>query len=199
RRLQHGTGVEGAEKGPFVDFHNSHRKHLQCPLSSRPHCRLQTARLYFPTASTPPAQRPRRPCIGAPSNESDPPRLIRKLLAASACRRGLLGHQRRYWAMTTPASSECTGNEYTLRRLQPADAPGVARLVEAVYGDSYYPRDLYDPEQIVHLNEAGKLVSVVALDGAGRVVGHYALERPRLTKVAEASDAIVLPEHRHHH
>src|SRR5262249_47405625 len=41
--------------------------------------------------------------------------------------------------------------------------------------------------------------SVVALDAAGQVVGHYALERPHLAKIAEASDAIVLPEHRHHH
>jgi hypothetical protein len=31
------------------------------------------------------------------------------------------------------------------------------------------------------------------------VVGHYALERPQLGAVAESSDALVLPEHRHHH
>src|SRR3989304_1166301 len=76
---------------------------------------------------------------------------------------------------------------------------GGARLVEVVYEDPYYPRDLYDPEQIIHLNEAGKLVSVVALDSAGQVVGHYALERPHLEAIAESSDAIVRPEHRHHH
>jgi hypothetical protein len=88
---------------------------------------------------------------------------------------------------------------YTVRRLTPDDAPGVARLVEAVYGDTYYPRGLYDPGQIVRLNAADLLVSVVALDAGGRVVGHYALERPHPGPVAEASDAIVLPEHRHHH
>src|SRR5262249_61028494 len=53
--------------------------------------------------------------------------------------------------------------------------------------------------RIVHLNEVGQLVSILALDSAGQVVGHYALERPDLIPVAEASDAIVLPEHRHHH
>jgi hypothetical protein len=71
-------------------------------------------------------------------------------------------------------------------------------LVEGVYGDSYYPRDLYSPDEIVRLNEAEKLVSVVALD-AGQVIGHYALERPDLGAVAEASDAIVAMEYRHHH
>jgi hypothetical protein len=90
-------------------------------------------------------------------------------------------------------------NGYTIRRLRPGDAVGTARLVELVYGDTYYPRDLYDAGQIVHLNEVGKLVSIVTLDPAGQLVGHYALERQDLGAVAEASDAIVLPEHRHHH
>jgi hypothetical protein len=75
----------------------------------------------------------------------------------------------------------------------------VARLVTLVYGETYYPRALYNPEEVVRLNETGKLVSIVALDPAGEVVGHYALERPSVGAVAEASDAIVQPEHRHHH
>jgi hypothetical protein len=101
--------------------------------------------------------------------------------------------------MSTPPSHEFPANAYTIRRLGPGDAEGVARLVELVYGDTYYPRELYEPGQIVRLNGVGKLVSVVALDAAGRVVGHCALERPDLGAVAEASDAIVLPQHRHHH
>jgi len=101
--------------------------------------------------------------------------------------------------MSNLSSNELIVNGHTIRRLSPADAAGVARLVEAVYGDTYYPRDLYDPEQIIRLNEAGKLVSVVTLDSGGQVVGHYALERPHLEAIAESSDAIVRPEHRHHH
>ena len=101
--------------------------------------------------------------------------------------------------MSNPSSSELTANGHTIRRLCPSDAAGVARLVEVVYGDTYSPRDLYDPEQIIRLNEAGTLVSVVALDSAGEVVGHYALERPHLEAIAESSDAIVRLEHRHHH
>jgi hypothetical protein len=101
--------------------------------------------------------------------------------------------------MSTPSPNELTVNGVTIRRLLPAEAAGVTRLVTLVYEDSYYPRDLYDPQQIVRLNEAGKLVSIVALDQAGNVVGHYALERPHMEAVAEASDAIVQPEHRHQH
>jgi hypothetical protein len=58
---------------------------------------------------------------------------------------------------------------------------------------------LYDPEQIVHLNETEMLVSVLALNAASEVIGHYGLERFPSGAVAEASDAIVAPEYRHHH
>jgi hypothetical protein len=101
--------------------------------------------------------------------------------------------------MTDPSAREATGSAYRIGRLRPPHAEGVTRMVREVYGDSYYATFLYDPEQIIRRNEAEELVSVVALDGSGQVVGHYALERPPQGAVAEASDALVLPEHRHHH
>ncbi|HEY6368029.1 MAG TPA: hypothetical protein VI585_24890 [Candidatus Binatia bacterium] len=101
--------------------------------------------------------------------------------------------------MNEADSRESTVSGCTIRRFGSEDAAGVTRLVESVYGDSYYPRDLYSPDEIVRLNQAEKLVSVVALDSAGQVIGHYALERPDLGVVAEASDAIVAVEYRHHH
>lgn len=100
---------------------------------------------------------------------------------------------------TSPTPHEIPLNGYRIRRFAPEHAPGIVRLVEAVYGDSYYPRALYDPLQIVRLNETEKLVSIVTLDAAGEVIGHYALERPHPGPVAESSDAIVRPDHRHHH
>lgn len=101
--------------------------------------------------------------------------------------------------MSEAFSSESAVENYAIRRFCSDDAAGVTRLVEGVYGDTYYPRDLYTPDEIVQLNETEKLVSVVALDSARQVIGHYALERPDLGAVAEASDAIVAVEYRHHH
>jgi hypothetical protein len=100
--------------------------------------------------------------------------------------------------MSVPAACD-SGDSYAIRHLHPNDAAGVTRLVEMIYGDSYYPRTLYAPAQIVELNNQEKLVSAVALDLEGEVVGHYALERPRLGLVAEASDALVHVQHRRHH
>jgi hypothetical protein len=88
---------------------------------------------------------------------------------------------------------------YAVRRLLPEDAAGVTECVRAVYGDTYLHRELYHPDEIARFNAAGELVSVVALDDDGRVVAHYALERPGLGPVAEEGEALVLPEHRHHH
>src|SRR5689334_24240554 len=101
--------------------------------------------------------------------------------------------------MSDPSSPPSGPSEFTVRPFVPADAAGVTQLIELVYGDSYYPRDLYEPRQIILRNAAHTLVSVVALDATGRLVGHYALERPHLEAVAEASDAIVCPDCRHHH
>ncbi|HSF56808.1 MAG TPA: hypothetical protein VLD83_01930, partial [Candidatus Binatia bacterium] len=81
--------------------------------------------------------------------------------------------------MNEADSRDSSVGGYTIRCFRSEDAAGVTRLVQGVYGDSYYPRDLYSPDEIVRLNEAEKLVSVVALD-AGQVIGHYALERPDL-------------------
>jgi hypothetical protein len=85
--------------------------------------------------------------------------------------------------------------------LTPADADGVVACVRAVYGDTYIIHtELYHIEQILKLNESGRLISIVALSAPGHVVGHYALERHDFgSPVAESGEAMVLPEHQHHH
>lgn len=89
---------------------------------------------------------------------------------------------------------------YTIRRFQPDDAAGVTDCVRKVYGSTYLVHpELYHPEQVARLNERGQLISLVALAPDGSVGGHYAVERPDLGPVGETGEAIVLPEHRHHH
>src|SRR5262245_62061965 len=85
---------------------------------------------------------------------------------------------------------------YEVRRPRPADAVGVAQCVYRSYGYTYSNPDLYYPERIVHLNETGHLVSLVAADASGAIVGHLALERPDLGPVAESGQAVVSPAHR---
>src|SRR5262249_17781727 len=67
---------------------------------------------------------------------------------------------------------------FAIRRFRAEDAVGVAQCVYRSFGYTYGDADLYYPDRIVHLNETGQLVSLVALDDAGTVVGHLGLERP---------------------
>jgi anti-sigma regulatory factor (Ser/Thr protein kinase) len=91
---------------------------------------------------------------------------------------------------------QAPAQNYTIWRLRPEDAVWVARCIYCTYGYTYPNDDLYYPECIAHLNETGELISAVAVDEAGKVVGHCALERPDLGPVAEIGQAMVVPAHR---
>src|SRR5206468_2279399 len=88
---------------------------------------------------------------------------------------------------------------YNIRRLRPGDALAVSQCVYRCYGYSYGNADLYYPQRIVHLNETGQLVSLIAVDEADAVVGQLALERPDLGPLAESGQAVVAPAHRGRH
>jgi len=88
---------------------------------------------------------------------------------------------------------------YAVRRLTPADAAYVPELTIRVNGPGYIHAEMYHPERLIRLNQSGELVSVVALVKEREVVGHLALERPGLDPIAESGEAMVLPEHQHHH
>jgi len=89
--------------------------------------------------------------------------------------------------------------EYEIRRLKPEDAQSIPELTERVNGPGYLHAELYHPDRLVRLNNSGELISTVAVHNDGAVVGHLALERPGLGPLAEAGEAMVLPEHQHHH
>lgn len=86
--------------------------------------------------------------------------------------------------------------EYLIRRLKETEAIRISQCIYKAYGYTYPNEDLYYPERIIHLNRSGELISAVAVDESGNIVGHYALERPGLGKVAESGQAVVEPAHR---
>ncbi len=93
----------------------------------------------------------------------------------------------------TPHAPEQT---YEVRPMRPEEAIGVAQCVYRTYGYSYVNKDIYFPDRFRSLHEAGKILSAVAVDEAGAIVGHCALQRPDLGPVAEIGQAVVAPAHR---
>lgn len=94
---------------------------------------------------------------------------------------------------------ELSAADYMTRRLTSEDAFQIPELTRRVNGPGYIHTEVYHPEQLLKLNESGHLVSIVALHTEHGVVGHSALERPQLGPIAETGEAMVLPEHQHHH
>ena len=88
---------------------------------------------------------------------------------------------------------------YEVRRLTPQDAAAIPELTTRVNGPDYIHSEVYHPKRLLSMNQSGRLLSVVAVLGGREVVGHAALERPNLELYAESGEAMVLPEHRHHH
>jgi len=91
-----------------------------------------------------------------------------------------------------PAPEQC----YTIRTLSAKEAIMVSQCIYRAYGYSYPDDYMYYPERIVHLNETGKMTSVVALDEAEKIVGHCALVRHDQGLVAELDHAVVAPANR---
>jgi anti-sigma regulatory factor (Ser/Thr protein kinase) len=93
-------------------------------------------------------------------------------------------------------SEPVDADQYVVRRLEPRDAAGVARLVFRTYGYTYDDEDYYYPDRIVAENATGAMVSIVAVHPTGDVVGHYALEQRDPPTLYEGSSAVVDPVHR---
>jgi len=80
---------------------------------------------------------------------------------------------------------------------RPDDAPGIARLFRAVYGEEYPVRMFYDPEALTQANANGNYYSLVARNAAGEVVGVvHAFRSTPYKALYELGAGLVLPNYR---
>ncbi|VBB07318.1 acyl-coa n-acyltransferase [Lucifera butyrica] len=81
--------------------------------------------------------------------------------------------------MLTPSMPEPSRHNITfsLRAMSKADVMDVVGLIRDSYGDSYFYKQFYDPREIIHANQCGRLTSVVAVTGDNQLIGHMALLR----------------------
>lgn len=66
---------------------------------------------------------------------------------------------------------------FTVSAMDKDDAADIVDLIRNSYGDSYFYKQFYDPEEIVRANKSGYLTSVVAKTNDGEIIGHMALLR----------------------
>jgi GNAT superfamily N-acetyltransferase len=85
------------------------------------------------------------------------------------------------------------------RVMRPEECEGLARLVYRCYGYDYPVADVYYPERMAPLLEAGLMHSVVVVNPEGELVGHASLTKNTArSRVAEAGKLVVDPRYRAH-
>jgi len=89
-----------------------------------------------------------------------------------------------------------TKTRWTVRQIEPGEAPEISRLVYKTYGYAYQDY-VYYPEKIAALNESGKIHSVVAIADGKEIAGHCVLQfHDDNPWIAEMAQAVVKPEYR---
>ncbi|MBI4800549.1 MAG: hypothetical protein HY794_17815 [Desulfarculus sp.] len=89
------------------------------------------------------------------------------------------------------------GQEVEIDLFRAEDAPGVAALFKAVYGDDYPVKTYYDAELLARENAQGRIISSVVRTPRGEVVGHNALFNSAPNpKLYESGAGVVLPSYR---
>ncbi len=89
------------------------------------------------------------------------------------------------------------GERIFIHLFRPEDAPGIGRLFQAVYGDSYPVKRFYNPEELAEAMQTGENYSIVARTESGDIIGHMGLFRSSpYPGLYECGAGLVLPEYR---
>ncbi|MCX5813047.1 MAG: hypothetical protein NT178_10950 [Proteobacteria bacterium] len=89
------------------------------------------------------------------------------------------------------------GQSFVIDTFRPEDAPGVARLFRAVYGNGYPVKLVYDPDQLINAFNTLENIPVVARTSKGDLAAYEALYRSCPNPlVYEAGQGLVLPAYR---
>ena len=90
------------------------------------------------------------------------------------------------------------GADFTVGYFEAADAPGIARLFHAVYGDGYPIDNVYIPERLIEEHRRGGMRSAVARIDTGDIVAHEALYRSSAPNpcLLECGLGLTLPAYR---
>ncbi len=91
------------------------------------------------------------------------------------------------------------GAELEIRRMRPDETLLMSRCMYRCYGYTYPNDEVYDPSRIAALVESGLMISVVAVNGTGEIVGHLSATIAAAGACcAEAGKMVVDPRYRGH-
>ncbi|MCX5805618.1 MAG: hypothetical protein NT010_06050 [Proteobacteria bacterium] len=92
-----------------------------------------------------------------------------------------------------------SNQSFMIDAFRPEDAPGVARLFRAVYGEGYPVKLVYNPDLLINAFNTLENIPVVARTSKGDLVAYEAIYRSCPNPlVYEAGQGLVLPAYRQH-
>ncbi|WP_035289197.1 GNAT family N-acetyltransferase [Clostridium sp. KNHs214] len=86
--------------------------------------------------------------------------------------------------------------EFKVKKMEEKEAKEVVECAYKAYGGSYIHKYIYSSEELIKLNAFGGIISYVAVDKDGQVVGHIALEKEEKLSIYELSCAFIHPFYR---
>jgi anti-sigma regulatory factor (Ser/Thr protein kinase) len=87
--------------------------------------------------------------------------------------------------------------DYGVRLMEPHEAIEISRGAYRSHGYTFFDETIYYPDHIVELNNTGELISVVAVTGDRKFMGHAGLHYPYLgARIAELNYIFVDPKYR---
>lgn len=85
----------------------------------------------------------------------------------------------------------------TIKATEPSDSVSLARLIYRCYGYTYPNDYIYYPDRVSELLASGQLLSYIALNPEGEVIGHIAVKRNSADAVVgDGGQAVVDPRYR---
>jgi serine/threonine-protein kinase RsbW len=102
-----------------------------------------------------------------------------------------------YEPSAAPITLSAEQSKCSVRRMKPDDAAEVSKTIYKTYGYTYPHDYVYYPEEIIALNESGRVFSAVAVAGDNEIAGYGVFriweENPQIVEMAQG---VVKPEFR---
>lgn len=100
-----------------------------------------------------------------------------------------------------PASSKLQDDkiseeQFDVKKITPADAEDIAKLIYRTYEYTYTKEDLYFPKKIEKAVLGQQKLGVITRNEAGEAIGYFAVLKKQDSNVAEVGEAVVSPAYR---